>query len=93
MSEVEKARNDVYSAFLYGDETRSKFASYEKAVRAEAIAETEAKFRELAEKWRQESVAYSCLMIPFTLGFITDSESLLTTCPQSRHDAGEKSKP
>jgi hypothetical protein len=57
--------------------------------RSEAIASTEAKFRELAEKWRKDMKCRGGIPAGWAGKYATSLESILTPCPQSRHDAGE----
>jgi hypothetical protein len=62
------------------------------------LQEQTEKFRALAEKWRKDAMTCDDDGRP-ELGdwrmneSAKELESILTPCPQSRHDAGEKSKP
>lgn len=71
------------------DEALRNLDAFEKAVRAEAIAETEAKFRALAEKWRKDMKCHGGNPAGWADKYATSLESILAPCPQSRHDAGE----
>lgn len=96
--DVEKAAQELalglgvsVSAGPYAYRTQPRITTLISAVRAEAIASTEAKFRELAEGWERETIIpgyddYLCGVH----GCARELQSLLTPCPQSRHDAGEE---
>lgn len=95
MSGVEKAIEALMNARKSRDGvTLFEVEKLRLAVRAEAIASTEAKFRELADAWSdddQEEVRGESSHQRNAVRKACASEllSLLTPCPQSRHEAGE----